>query len=143
MNSDLEEAFSGRLYLCLVRSKLCYGSQIWTPKSVTSIKRVERLQRRATKYILNLPFHCDTSYNQRLAFLDLLPLCYWHKFLDMVTFYKLTHDIMTIDNDLLPSTPSNNRRETRSSDLNHMTFTTTKCKTTTYQRSFLNRTKRL
>ena len=51
------------LYLCLVRSKLCYRSQIWAPQSVTSIKRVERLQRRATKYVLNLPFRCDTSYN--------------------------------------------------------------------------------
>ena len=126
-----------RLYLCLVRSKLCYtGSQIWAPQSVTSIKRVERLQRRTTKYILNLPFRCDTSYNQKLPLLDLLPLCYWHEFLDMVTFYKLTHDIMTIDNYLLQSAPSNNRRETRSSDPNHMKFITTKCETTTCQRSF-------
>ena len=45
--------------------------------------------------------------HQRLALLD--PLGYWHEFLDMVTFYKLTHDIMTIDNDLLQSTRSNNR----------------------------------
>ena len=97
-----------------VRSKLCYRSQIWAPQSVTSIKRVERLQRRATKYILNLPFCCDTSCNQR-------PL--------IMTYYSL-------------HAPSNNRRETRSSDLNHMTLTTTKCKTTTYQRSFLNRTKK-
>ena len=85
-----------RLCLCLVRSQLCYGSQIWAPQSVTLIKRVERLQRRATKYILNLPFRCDTTYNQRLILLDLLPLCYWHEFLAMVTFYKLKHGIMTI-----------------------------------------------
>ena len=113
-----------RLYLCLVRSQLCYGSQIWAPQSVTLIKRVERLQRRATKYILNLPFRCDTTYNQRLILLDLLPLCYWHEFLDMVTFYKLTHGIMTIDNNLIQSSPNNNRRETRSSNPNHLSITT-------------------
>jgi hypothetical protein len=44
--------------------------------------------------------------------LDLPPLCYWHEFLDMVTFYKLTHGIMTIDNNLIQSSPNNNRRET-------------------------------
>ena len=106
-----------RLYLCLVRSQLCYGSQIWAPQSVTLIKRVERLQRSATKYILNLPFRCDTTYNQRLILLDLLPLCYWHEFLDMATFYKLTND-MTIDNNLIQSSPNNNKRETRSSNPN-------------------------
>ena len=123
-----------RLYLCLVRSQLCYGSQIWAPQSVTLIKRVERLQRRATKYILNLPFRCDTTYNQRLILLDLLPLCYWHEFLDMVTFYKLTHGIMTIDNNLIQSSHNNNRRETRSCNPNHLSITTAQCKTTTYQR---------
>jgi hypothetical protein len=35
----------------------------------------------------------------------LFPLCYWHEFLDMVTFYKLTHGIMTIDNNLIQSSP--------------------------------------
>ena len=125
-----------RLYLCLVRSQLCYGSQIWAPQTVTLIKRVERLQRRATKYILNLPFRCDTTYNQRLALLDLLPLCYWHEFLDMVTFYKLTHGIMTIDNDLIQSSPNNNRRETRSSDPNHLSFTTYQSHFSTEQRDY-------
>ena len=134
-----------RLYLCLVRSQLCYGSQIWAPQSVALVKRVKSLQKRATKYILNLPFRCDTTYNERLALLDLLPLCYWHEFLGMVTFYKLMHGIMTIDNNLLqPSlNNNNNRRETRSCDLNHLSFTAAQCRTSTYQRSFLNRTKKI
>ena len=59
-----------RLYLCLVRSQLCYGSQIWAPQSVALVKRMESLQRRATKYILNLPFRCDTTYNERPTLLD-------------------------------------------------------------------------
>ena len=134
-----------RLYLCLVRSQLCYGSQTWAPQSVALVKRMESLQRRATKCILNLPFRCDTTYNERLALLDLLPLCYWHESLDTVTLYKLTHSIMTIDKNLLQPTPdnNNNRRETTSFDLNHLSFTAAQCRTPTYQRSFLNRTKRI
>ena len=125
-----------RLYLCLVRSQLCHGSQIWAPQSVALVKRMESLQRRATKYILNLRFRCDTTYNERPTLLDLLPLCYWHEFLDMVTFYKLTHSIMTIDNNLLQLSPdnNNNRRETTSFDLNHLSFTVAQCRTSTYQR---------
>ena len=131
------------LYLSLVRSQLCYGSQIWAPQTVTLIKQAERTQRRATKYVLDLPFRCDTTYQQRLLLLDLIPLCYWHEFLDIVLFYKLIHGHVSVDTNLLPSTTNNNRRETRSSDTDHLAFSTNRCKTTTYQRSYLNRTTRL
>ena len=107
------------------------------------VKHTERIQRRATKYILNLPFRCDTNYQQRLLLLDLIPLCYWHEFLDIVLFYKLTHGHVSIDTDLLPSPKNINRRKTRSSDPDHLTFTTKRCKTTTYQKSYLNRVTRL
>ena len=131
------------LYLSLVRSQLCYGSQIWAPQTVTLIKQAERTHRRATKYVLDLPFRCDTIYQQRLLLLDLIPLCYWHEFLDIVLFYKLINGHVSIDTNLLPSTTNNNRRETRSSDIDHLKFSTNRCKTTTYQRSYLNRTTRL
>ena len=42
------------LYLTLVRSKLCSLSQLWAPQSVELIKRMERIQRRASKFILDL-----------------------------------------------------------------------------------------
>ena len=130
------------LYLTLVRTQLLYGSQIWAPQTINLIQRTERLQRRATKYIL--PFRCDTSYNQRLLLLDLLPLGYWHELLDMALFYKLTHGLMTIDPYLLPlPNNTNNKRATRSSDPDHLSFTTTRCKTSTYQKSYLNRCARI
>jgi hypothetical protein len=130
------------LYLSLVRSQLCYGSQVWAPQSVNLIKRTERVQRRATKYILDLPFFCEVSYNQRLDMLDLIPVCYWHEFLDMVFFFKCTHGMIVINNDLLP-TIQNRERATRSTDPNCLMFTTNKCKTTTYQKSFLTRSTRV
>ena len=94
-------------------------------QTVTLVKRMERIQRRATKYILKLPFRCDTNYQQKLLLLDLIPLCYWYEFLDIV---------------LLPS--PTNIRKTRSSHPDHLTFTTKRCKTTTTKNSYFNRVTR-
>ena len=59
------------LHVTLIRSHLEYASEIWSPKSVTMIKRIEGVQRRATR--LMLP---DSNYNDRLKGLNLLPLVY-------------------------------------------------------------------
>ena len=50
------------LYLSLVRSVFGYSSQVWSPQTVILMQRVERVQRRATKYILNLPYLCSETY---------------------------------------------------------------------------------
>ena len=122
------------LYLTLVCTQLCYGSQIWAPQTINLIQCTERLQRRATKYVLDLPFRCETTYNQRLSRLGLIPLSSWHEFLDMVVFYKLIHGLMRIDEHFLPQPTSvNSQRETRSSDPDHLSFTTTRYKTITFQ----------
>ncbi len=41
------------LYLSLVRSQLTYCSQLWFPNKIQDIILLERVQWRATKYILN------------------------------------------------------------------------------------------
>ena len=76
-------------YLTLVRSLVGYATQIWTPQSIDLIRKLERVHRRATKYILDLPFICDQTYRDRLIKLVLLPISYWHEFLDMTFFLKL------------------------------------------------------
>ena len=40
------------LYISLVRSQLMYCSQLWRPFHIVDIKRLETIQRRATKFIL-------------------------------------------------------------------------------------------
>ena len=72
------------LYLSLVRSQFAYASQVWASQLIDTISSIEHMQRRATKYILNVPFNCDIDYKQRLCMANLLPLTYWHAYLDMV-----------------------------------------------------------
>ena len=64
------------LYLALVGPHLGYATQIWAPQSIELIRHLERMQRRATKYILHLPFSTTMSYSTRLQTLNLLPVCY-------------------------------------------------------------------
>ena len=72
------------LYLALVRSHLGYATQMWSPQSVVLIQQIERTQRRATKFILEVPFASTADFTTRLLTLSLLPICYWHEYLDMV-----------------------------------------------------------
>ena len=72
------------LYVALVCPRLRYASEIQSPNPVTMIKRIEGVQRRATR--LMLP---DFSYNQRLKRLNLLPLVQHREVKDLTTFYKL------------------------------------------------------
>ena len=59
------------LYLLLVRSHLQYSSPLWHPHLLADVKRLESVQRRATKFILN---DSTMNYKQRLIHLNLLPL---------------------------------------------------------------------
>ena len=124
------------LYLTLVRSKLCHGCELWAPQSVELIKRMERIQRRASKFILDLPFICDVSYCKRLQLLDLIPLCHWHEFLDLLFYFKCITGVITVNDNILPSIQSK-ERATRSTDPEYPKFITPKCKTATYQKSFM------
>ena len=89
------------VYLSLVRSVFGYSSQVWSPETVTLIQRVKRVQRRATKYILNLPYLCSETYRERLVSLGLLPLSYWHEYLDLVFFFKAGNGLVDVSHDVL------------------------------------------
>ncbi len=128
------------LYLALVRSHFGYGSQICAPQSIDLINMLERTQRRATKYILNLPFSTDMNYRTRLHSLHLLPVSYWHEYLDLTLFFKITHG--SVETSALPVIRAT-RRTTRSSSNNSVKYVIRKCKTTTYQQSYFVRTCRL
>ena len=77
------------LYKSLVRSKLSYCSQLWRPQLLRDIICLERVQRRATKFILN---DFSSNYKSRLISLNLLPLMYWYELQDLMFLVKCLKD---------------------------------------------------
>jgi len=73
------------LYISMVRSKLLYCSCLWKPYLLTDVDLIERVQRRATKYILSDYCSC---YKQRLMQLKILPLMYIYDLADIMFFVK-------------------------------------------------------
>ena len=74
-----------RLYLALVRSQLSYCSQLWRPRLMKDIVCLEKVQRRASKYILG---DRESDYRSRLITLNLLPLMYWLELQDLIFCVK-------------------------------------------------------
>ena len=74
-----------RMYMALVRSHLCYGSQLWRPHLLKDVKNLERVQRRATKFILQ---DFSSDYKSTLISLGLLPVSMWLELQDIILFLK-------------------------------------------------------
>ena len=122
------------LYKSLVRSKLSYCSQLWRPQLLKDIICLERVQRRATKFILN---DFSSDYKSRLISLNLLPLMYWYELQDLMFLVKCLQD--PSDNfDILSyghiSFVSSCTRASSSAKLKH-NF----CRTTTTRHFYFNR----
>ena len=79
---------------------LGYATQVWSPKSIDVIKRTERIQRGATKFILNLQYMWSETYKERLILSNLIPLSYWHEYLDILFFYKSINRHVIINNNV-------------------------------------------
>ena len=129
------------MYLTLVRPLLGYATQVWAPQAIGLIQSIERVQRRATKYILKLPFITEISYSSRLKILNLLPLTYWHEYLDLMFFFKMTNGHVNVNPLSLPTERS--ARQTRSTSTTSIKYNEYKCKTSTYQKSYFVRTTRI
>ena len=91
------------MYLALVRPHLGYATHVWSPQSIELMKSLERVQRRATKYILILPFQTEWSYQDRLIQCNLLPISYWHEMMDLAFLYKAINGFIDIDRSILPT----------------------------------------
>ena len=74
-----------RLYTALVRSQLTYCSPIWLPYLVQDINKLEQVQHRATKFILN---DYSSDYRSSLLHLNLLPLMYIFECFDIMFLVK-------------------------------------------------------
>ena len=89
--ADIRTTSKRTLYLSFLRSHLGYASEVWAPQTIVHHLRIlEGVQRWATRFILNCSFKVSErpNYKSRVKMLKLLPLCYWHKFRDICSFYK-------------------------------------------------------
>ena len=124
------------LYITLIRTQILYGSQVWRPFMIKDISLLERIQRRATKYILN---DYTSDYKTRLISLDILPLMAELEIGDLTFFLrnlKTPGDHFDVTRHLHFSNKS-----TRSAT--HKKLTQVRSETTHARNTFFNRLPRL
>lgn len=72
----------------------------------------------------------------------MLPFSYWQEYFDIVYFYKLVNKFVKINPSVMPRI-RNTRNTTSSSNPGCVLYQVRLCKTTTFQRSYLNRSSRM
>lgn len=78
------------MYKALVRTHLEYASSVWAPYTIHHIRKLESVQRRATK---QLPGLKDLSYAERLKSLKLPTLSFHRVRGDMIEVYKIMNNL--------------------------------------------------
>ena len=80
-----------KLYKALVRPIVEYGNVVWATSFVGDRKKIEGVQRRATKLVRELR---DLPYQERIKNLNLPSLSFRRKRGDMITLYKMINGLM-------------------------------------------------
>ena len=91
--------------------------------------------------ILGLPFITEVTYIERLQQLNLLPLSYWHEYLDLTFLFKVINRHVRVSEDAYPAREI--YRKTRSSkDPSLITLKIPFARTVCYQSSYFIRASR-
>ena len=131
-----DSTISRNPYLSHVKSQLCYASEVWSPFLSIEKINLERVQGRATSWILSIK-KGDMSYKERLLSLNLLPLVYDREIKDLTYFYKLLHGFSNLN--VLDFESFVNHTRTRHCKNPSLVLKVPRCKTSTFQSSFFNR----
>ena len=115
---------------------LCYASFRPLQGSGSPSVRATRLTATPSCPVRNI------SYKERLIYVNLLPVCYWHELLDLIYFYKATHNMIHLDPSVVPFV-RDCARMTRISVTCSQSFVPKRCRTSTIQKSFFIRTTRI
>ena len=81
------------MFKTYVRPKLEYATVIWSPHSLEGIDLLESVQRKFTKRLASMN---SLSYLDRLKFLEIPSLEERRLILDLITVYKLIHNIFCL-----------------------------------------------
>ena len=96
-------------YKSLVRPLLEYASSVWDPSTQKDIARLEMVQRRAARFVLN-------KYQKKASVDDMLSLLQWptlqsrRNIARLTTLYKITEGSLKVKCNLLQHQPSRARR---------------------------------
>ena len=82
------------LFKTMVIPHIEYGNGIWGPHYQSDIRKIESIQRRATKVIDHLKYK---PYEDRLKALTLPSLVYRRKRGDMIQMYKIMNGIVRVN----------------------------------------------
>ena len=87
-----------KLITTMIRSLLEYAGVVWSPHKKKHIRKIERLQRMATKMVPEL---ADMTYEERLRAMGLPTLEKRRERGDLIQAYKLVRGIDEVDNEKL------------------------------------------
>ena len=85
-----------RAYCVYVRPLLEYASEVWSPRYVTYIDKLERVQRYFTR---RLPGFDSLPYHERLSLLSLDRLELRRLKLDLSMYYRIMHNLCSLESD--------------------------------------------
>ena len=126
---------SRRTFSCqsLVKSQLRYLTQVWSPNQFLLKAKIERVQRRATRWILQT--RVDEMFNkERLVTLNLLPLALDRELKDLAFYLSCLFGFTDIN--ILEHTSFTPRGRTRQS--NSFNLKTPLFRTSTFKASYFN-----
>ena len=116
-----------------MKSQLSYATQVWSPSQISLKTEIERVQRRATKWILQTRVG-EMSYKDRPLALNLLPLTFDRELKDMVFFYKCVNNFTDLNVKDFVAFACRGRTRLSASHSRKSSL----CKTSTYQSSYFN-----
>ena len=94
-----------RTYKALVRPHLEYCSTVWDPYQNQDINKLEMVQRRAARYVLN-QYHYTYSPSAMIKTLEWPSLDHRREVARLTMLYKITHNLICVpySNILVPAT---------------------------------------
>ena len=121
------------LYLSFVKSQLCYATRVWSPSIIANKINLEKVQRRGTRWILQLKKGELMAYKDRLLALNLLPLVYDREIKDLTFFFKTLHGFYDLN--ILNFVSFVNHSRTRNCNNLSLMLKVPSCKTSTFPQS--------